>query len=379
MSSIRRVLIAQPYGIGDALFVTPLLRALRTLPSVESVDLLLGSRTEAVFRNNPHVDRIFSIDKGRWRASRPQMLKEARLLWSKLRGRYDLLIDFSLQREYGFYGKFFLRIPLRIGLNFKNRGMFLTRSVSLNGRQEGRHAVDLYCSVGKLIGLEMEDRFLEFYVSDEDRKEAEKILNRPPAPLRGEDEGGRLGSFIALAPGGGESWGKDAHFKRWPATNFAKFLDPVRDRIEFETVLILGSVGEKGLGDEIKAAEEGSSRPCRVLNLCGELSLGGTAALLERSRLLLANDGGLVHLAHALHVPLIAFYGPVDPKVYGPYPASSDAVAMAREELPCRPCYSGFRYNSACVDRECLTALCPEEAVERLDRKNFWKNLCAVP
>jgi len=364
MRSLRRILIVQPYGIGDALFVTPLLRALRTLPSVETVDLLLGSRTGAVFRNNPHVDRIFAIDKGRWQASRPQMLKEARWLWKELGGRYDLMIDFSLQREYGFYGKFFLQIPLRVGLNFKNRALFLNRSLSLSNGRAVQHAADSYSEVGRLIGLEVEDRFLEFYLSDQDRAEARQALQKKSIA-----DTDRL---IVLAPGGGESWGKDAHFKRWPAANFAQLVRLLQERIEFDTVLILGSAGEKSLGEEILAAD-GSSRPYKVLNLCGEVSLGGTAALLERARLFLANDGGLVHLAHALHVPLIAFYGPVDPRVYGPYPQSPEAVPMARKNLPCRPCYSGFRYNAACVDRECLTALAAKEVLEELDKRNFWE------
>ena len=351
MKSIRHVLIVQPYGIGDALFMTPLLRSLRTVPTVERVDLLLGSRTEAVFRGNPHVDRIFSIDKGQWRQSKKgEILNELHSLWRSLGGRYDLLIDFSLQREYGFYGTL-LQIPRRIGLNFKNRGTFLTHSIPLNGGYEGRHAVDFYCAVGKLIGLEIEDRFLEFYVTEDDRKEAAAVI-----------AGKTLGRFIALAPGGGESWGKDAPFKRWPAANFAELLNPLKERMDFDSVVLLGSPGEKELGEKIPGA----------INLCGELSLGATAALLDKSMLFLANDGGLVHLAHALHVPLIAFYGPVDPAVYGPYPRSRDAVPILRKNLPCRPCYSGFQYNSSCVDRECLTTLEPQAVMEELDKNNFW-------
>ena len=58
--SMRRVLVVHPYGIGDLLFVTPVLRALRLLPAVERVDLLLGSRTESVVSSNPHADEILS-------------------------------------------------------------------------------------------------------------------------------------------------------------------------------------------------------------------------------------------------------------------------------------------------------------------------------
>ncbi len=364
MKSIRRILVVQPYGIGDALFMTPLLRALRTLPTAETIDLLLGSRTEAVFQNNPHVDQVFSLDKGAWhREGNQRMIRDGVHLWKNLKDRYDLLIDCSLQREYAFYGNFFLHIPRRIGFNFKNRGLFLTERVMLPYGFEGRHVIDFYCELGKLLGIEMEDPFAEFYLSGKDREEAEKVLSEKS--FQGDNR------FLAVAPGGGESWGKDASFKRWPATSFIQMIALLKDRIDFDRVLILGSRDERSLGEEI---QQGSS--ISAINLCGELSLGGTAAVLDRSALFLGNDGGLVHLAHALRVPLIALYGPVDPKVYGPYPETFEAVAIVKTDLPCRPCYFQFRYNAACPDRECLTGLHPEEVMKFLDRKNFWAALC---
>jgi len=48
--------------------------------------------------------------------------------------------------------------------------------------------------------------------------------------------------------------------------------------------------------------------------LAGETSLAQTAMVLGKSALFVGNDGGLVHLARALHVPLIAFYGPCRPR-----------------------------------------------------------------
>lgn len=362
MRSIRKVLVIQPYGLGDALFITPFLRSLRLLPTVESVDLVLGSRTQSVFQNNPHVDRIFSIDKDKWRINKKEARKEMFFLWRSLRGQYDLLVDFSLRPEYAFYGQFFLRIPRRIGFDFKNRGLFLNRRLFLPEGFEGAHVIDFCCELGKFLGLEIEERFLEFYLSKEDREEASKLLvQKNFSPHR----------YLAVAPGGGESWGKGASFRRWPVSFFIEMISLLRGRIHFEGVLVLGSRGERVLGEEI---ERSASFP--VLNVTGEVSLGVSGALLEKSALFLTNDSGLVHLAHALHVPLIALYGPVDPQVYGPYPSSPRAVVVEREELPCRPCYSRFRYNEACFDRECLDSLSPRYALEFLDRRNFWQVLC---
>ncbi len=101
MNRARRVLIVQPYGIGDLLFLTPVLRALRLMPGVEIVDLLLGSRTDAVIRSNPHIDKIYSIDKDKvHRQSKLQNFKDLRSLGAELSSRhYDLLLDYSLRGE----------------------------------------------------------------------------------------------------------------------------------------------------------------------------------------------------------------------------------------------------------------------------------------
>ena len=348
---VRRVLVVQPYGIGDLLFVTPVLRALRLLPSVERVDLLLGSRTETVVRTNPHVDEIFSVDKDIFhRRSSSQNLKELLQLGRRLRSvHYDLLLDYSLRGEYAFFGQFFLGISKRVGFDYKGRGFFHTHRLPLPEGFRGRHVVDFFCDLAALGGVPVQDRFLEFYLTEEDQADAASRLQ----------EKNISGRFLVVAPGGGESWGKDAHFKRWPVPFFARMVERLREGdCGFEAVVILGSRGDRDLGDLLQAALK---IPC--VNLAGEIPFGTSAALIHRAVFFLGNDGGLMHLAHALRRPLMAFYGPVDPQVYGPYPPSSDAVTIVKEGLECRPCYQKFRYNSACIGRECLQALLPEEVL----------------
>ena len=350
MSSIRRVLIVQPYGIGDLLFVTPVLRALRLQPTVEKVDLLLGSRTEAVVRSNPHVDEIFTVDKDLFhRQGRMQTMRDLLALGGRLRkNRYDLMLDYSLRSEYAFFGKFLLGIPRRAGFGYKQRGWFHSVRFPLPGGFRGRHVTNTFCDLAEAAGIPVEDRFLEFYVTDAERQDATRTLRQ-----RG---GENFRRFVIITPGGGESWGKDAHFKRWPVPFFAELVERLKDKIPFDGAVILGSAGEKEL-----AAELAARLNVKSLNLAGEITLPVAAALLEKAAFFVGNDGGLVHLAHALRIPLIAFYGPVDPVVYGPYPETPDAIAIFKEGLECRPCYQNFRYQSDCSHRNCLQALTPDE------------------
>lgn len=364
LKSPRRVLIVQPYGIGDLLFMTPVLRALRLIPRVEIVDLLLGSRTEALVAANPHVDKIFVFDKDRFHRQKFfQNLQDLRQLGRTLAARkYDLLLDFSARWEYGFWGKFFLNIPRRAGYAYKKHGFFHNIRLPILQGFNRQHVTEYCCELAHLAGIEVQDKFLEFYPQAVDREAASAILQ--------EKFFAYLQSYAVISPGGGESWGVDAHFKRWPAENFSKLIHQIQARAGFKGIVILGSDKEKELGQKIQ-------QTCKIpaINFSGDLSLATAAAIVEKAKLFIGNDGGLMHLACSLQVPVIAFYGPVDPMVYGPYPPRSNHIAIYKENLACRPCYQRFRYNSACPTRECLQDISPEEAVAFLEKRDFFASL----
>lgn len=356
-AKIRRVLIVHPYGIGDLLFVTPVMRALRLIPTVETVDLLLGSRTREVVENNPHINDIFVVDKDK--AHQQSGFENLRDLWTlgrKLRAKhYDLILDYSLRREHAFFGRFLLGIPRCAGFAYKKRATFHNIRFPLPEAFWKRHVVDFYCDLAEAAGIPVEDRFLEYcFPRTSSLIEAEVAGKLKLLPER----------FLAVAPGGGDSWGKEASFKRWPAKYFAELVTRLQKEKDIHGVAILGSRSERALCEEFQAM----IKPPSVV-LAGETSLAQTAMVLKKSALFVGNDGGLVHLAHALHVPLVAFYGPVPPEVYGPYPPSSDAVAVFKQGLECRPCYYKFRYNKECRTIACLSDLKPEEAFEQIKNK----------
>jgi lipopolysaccharide heptosyltransferase II len=364
MKNLRRVLVVQPYGIGDLLFLTPVLRALRLIPSVERVDLLLGSRTSCVVEHNPHVDEIMNVDKDLFHSRGGlENFNAVLTLGKKLRSRrYDLLLDYSLRGEYAFFGKFFLGIKRRAGFAYKNRAFFHNVRVPLPAGFAGKHVVESVCELAEKAGVRVRGRYPEFYSSEKNREEARKLWEeKKPSGAK---------KYLVISPGGGESWGKDAHFKRWPARYFGEFLDELKTRLDFDCALILGSKEEKALGEEVTAHTK-----VPVFNLAGEIPFELSAALLERSCFFAGNDGGLLHLASALEIPSAAFYGPVDPGVYGPYPPDPRRTAIIKEDLQCRPCYKVFRYNSACEKRECLQELTPKDAIRFLEKKNFFETL----
>ena len=99
------------------------------------------------------------------------------------------------------------------------------------------------------------------------------------------------------------------------------------------------------------------SQEGRCLNLCGETSLLSFAGIIAKAKRLITNDGGPLHMSVALGVKTVSIFGPVDEKVYGPYPASERHVTITKDKLPCRPCYNNFKFPECVNDNECLKGL----------------------
>jgi len=361
---MKRILVVNPYGIGDVLFMTPLLKALKSFPGVEKVDVLLGSRTESVLKNNSSVDNIYYLNKDDlkkifW------VRRAVRLLsfYSKLRkNKYDTYFDLSLTREYSFFAKFFLSVPKRIGFDYKNRGTFLNFKQALPQGFSEKKVPEYYAGLLKFVDREISSPLeMEFPVHEDLVEKKETYLTQRKVP-----RGGRI---LAVSAGGGDSWGKDAHFKQWPPHFFKELIHKIHVIFPLDAVILVGGKNDIELNNKVT---KGLRVPFH--NLTGEITLEETVAFLKISSLVLVNEGGLYHLASSQKTPVIALVGPVDEKVYGSV-GGHPQLLITKEGLECRPCYQLFRYKSECTHRACLQELSPEEAFQKISNSGFLKNV----
>jgi heptosyltransferase-2 len=83
-------------------------------------------------------------------------------------------------------------------------------------------------------------------------------------------------------------------------------------------------------------------------------------ALLRRCRLIVANDGGVVHVATAVGTPVVTIFGPSNDRAWGPYPPADPRHQVVHETLACSPCiHRGHRFGTpqGCPARTCLAIL----------------------
>jgi heptosyltransferase I len=113
-----------------------------------------------------------------------------------------------------------------------------------------------------------------------------------------------IGDFAILNPGAG--WGA----KRWPAERYGEVARQLaKDGLR---TLINYGPGEECLAEKAEAASSDSATSIRC-------SLTELIALTRRAHLFVGGDTGPLHLAAALHVPVVAIFGPTDPARNGPF------------------------------------------------------------
>ena len=146
--------------------------------------------------------------------------------------------------------------------------------------------------------------------------------------------------LLAVAPGA--LWPT----KLWLTDRFACVAQELA-RQHDAAVVLLGDAGDTSLARTIC-----SQLRVPVLDCTGRLSLMQTAALLQRCQLLLCNDSGLMHMATALQVPVVAIFGPTVQE-FGFYPMQVQAQVLSHP-VACRPCSTKGSVRCPRGHHECM-------------------------
>lgn len=357
-----RILIINPFGIGDVLFTTPVMRAIKDNFPDSFIGYWCNERVETILKNNPCVNITFAFSRGDLKKIYDQSFFKGIVyslkLYSKIKKeKFDIALDYSLDHRYGLVSKL-AGIKKRVGYNYKRRGRFLTDKLALFG-YNNKHVVEYYLELLKLLKIKPRRFNLELYLTENSKRRAKEILSS-----YGINDSNLL---IGIAPGAGASWGKDALLKHWPPENFAGLSDRIIKAYRAK-ILILGDETEKSLAEMIKNYLENQ---LPVIDLTGETNLGDLIAIINNLALLIANDGGPLHIATALNKKTVSFFGPVDPGVYGPYPSNEKLHIVLKKSLDCSPCYQNFQLLKCPKDKECLKKIDIDQAFKAVNNLLF--------
>ena len=330
----EKILIVNVNWVGDVLFSTPFIRAVRQAHPSSYIACLLHPRCKEVLEGNPRINEIIVYDEEGIHRS---LIGKLMLIWTLRKKGFDTA--FILHRSFTkAMIAYFSGARKRIGYATKNRGIFLTDAAEEPA--EPPHKVEYFLNIAGAAGIAAEDRTYEFFIGENDREYARKFLN---------DSGiGDGGAFAAINPGG--NWGP----KRWPAENFAHLSDRLVSDYGLK-VIITGAQKDIALAEDIKAAMKNVP-----IIACGKTTLKQAGAIFERARLVVANDTGPMHMACAIGAPVIGLFGPTSPKLTGPSGKGRYKVIHKTEgcEAPC--------YDLDCADYKCMNAITVEDVVNEV-------------
>lgn len=346
---MKRLLIINPFGIGDVLFTTPVVRALKSAYPDSVIGYWCNERVEGILRNNTYIDKAFALSRGDLkRIYNQSRLKGIYKFFSILhrikKEGFNIALDFSLDHRYSLISKL-LGIRRRIGFNYKKRGLFLTDKIDLESYNT-KHVVEYYLDLLRFLNINPVSGDLDLFVPEKDRIKARGILSRYGISEKD--------LIIGIAPGAGASWGRDAIYKHWSALKFAQLANRIIDDFKAR-ILILGDESERPIADIIVNAVKN-----KVVDLVGKTTLGEFAAIIGHLRILITNDGGPLHMAVASGVQTVSVFGPVDEGIYGPYPADKRHIVI-KKDLSCRPCYKNFRFYGCVNNRTCIKDITVDE------------------
>ena len=333
-----RFLIVSTTGLGDTLWATPAVRALRMHFPSAYIGLLTTSIGANIFQNNPYVDEIFTIEN----PALPSLFR----LYTTLKNRVidSALIFHQSQRPIIPFCHWIGSKEI-IGTRGFCKGLDDLLTKALVPKRE--HEITRRLAIVSETGAIPESSAMELFLSPEHEQKIDNFLKEHAIPT--------YLPIVGLHPGA-----KDL-FKQWSPDGFIE----VGKRLSEERgcqIIVTGDHKEKELVQKI-----GKGIP-RSIIVQGRFTIQELAALQKRMKLFITNDTGPMHLASAMGTPLLALFGPTDPIFCGPTPNPNTRLITISPT--CTPCL-----KKQCRAPFCLLQINPDSvfshAVDLLDTPNI--------
>jgi ADP-heptose:LPS heptosyltransferase len=104
---LKRILIINPYGIGDVLFTTPVIANLRLCFPKADIGYLCNGRTAQFLKFNPEVAKVFVYERDEfvaiWRKDPFKYVQKWADFFAAVKQQsFEAVFDFSLNSTFGF-------------------------------------------------------------------------------------------------------------------------------------------------------------------------------------------------------------------------------------------------------------------------------------
>jgi lipopolysaccharide heptosyltransferase II len=342
------ILLIRLRMIGDVVFTTPAIRALRRRYPDARISYLVEDAAAPVIRGNPHLDEVLVIPLT---TGLGRIADDWRIGADLRRRRFDLVVDFH-GGPRGSWLSWLTRAPERIGYTVPGRSWMYTRAVARPRHLRPRHSVENQWDLLAAIGIEPPQPA----VDPVEMPERADVRAHVDARLQSSGIDPAAPVVVIHVSAGNP-------FRRWPVDRFAEVSARVVQDDPSCFVVLTSGPSETGAADEAArgAQERLPAALASRIARCGEFDLPELRALLGRAALYVGGDSGPLHIAATTRTPIVGLYGPTLPVRSAPWrDPAIPSEAVERMDLACRPCDQRHCVHS---DFRCLTSLTPDAVV----------------
>lgn len=347
------ILLVRLRLIGDVVFTTPAIRAIRRQYPDAHIAYIVEEEAAAVVRGNPHLDEVIIASSphapGRLRA-------DLALIRRLRRDRYDLAIDFHGGPRSSLL-TWASGAPTRIGYEVPGRSWMYTTRVPRPRALRPRHSVVSQWDVLLPLGIAPPNA----------ETDATEMPADPAATaavdLRLADAGVHPGDPIVVVH---VSAGNP--FRRWPSRSFVDLVCGLAAADPRRRIILTSGPSDAGAASSIAHAARAQlpAEQRTAVVQCGEFDLAELRSLIGRAALYIGGDSGPMHVAGTTGVPVVGLYGPTLPVRSQPYRSASFISAAAEVHgLPCRPC---DQRRCEPGDFRCLSRISAEDVAALAER-----------
>lgn len=332
-SNIHSIAIRCPNWIGDAVMATPVFRQVRALFPQAKVTAVAHESIAQLLDGIDGIDEFLVFS----RASSHKRHEEARVVKELKRRQIDLgiLLTNSMSSAWMFWKA---RIRWRVGFCDILRWFLL--NIPVTHAPFERHDVLTYAELLRPFGNVDENPTLQLKVREEELLTMHSRLQSL----------GRRADDRLLVINPGAAYGSA---KCWPQQYFRTVAEALSQKQRVFCVFV-GDSTSVAMIDEIISA-----MPQNVKSLAGATSVRDLMAVISLADCLLTNDSGPMHIAAALHRPLLAIFGSTNPTRTGPWGGGQ----VLYTHVPCSPCL----LRKCPSDFRCMRSITPEQVVNTIE------------
>lgn len=330
-----KFLVIRFSSIGDIVLTSPVVRCMKQqLPDAE-IHYLIKPQFKTLMEHNPYVDKIHVLQKD-W----DKMIEELRA--EEFHYVIDLhhnLRTLRVKRE--------LKVP-SYSFNKLNIEKLIYVKLKWNVMPDV-HVIDRYLETVKPLGVHNDGAGMDYFIPASEETKLEDI---PASHHVG---------YIAIVIGA------SYYTKKLPVYKLQELCKAID-----HPIILLGGKEEREEAEQIRSVDPG-----KVYNACGKFSLNESADLVRKSKLVIAHDTGLMHIAAALRKQVIAIWGSTVPS-FGVYPYYGENYLSQHpvpfnnvqvQKLWCRPCTKIGRHRCPQGHFKCMKNISISEIVQHVNRR----------